>query len=137
MIRREDFGVNLGPLLCILAIPAALKFRGHAGGIDRYHTCLHHTRQGNFLRHFRIGTRGVDNGKDFIAFGNGADRREGHANTGDGTGDNQGFAAGRFNGCNKIWIIPGVDFAFARHILRMRGILVDLRDQRAIRTLRY
>ena len=64
------------------------------------------------------------------------DRRERHADAGDGARDDQGLAAGRLDGGDEVRIVPGVDLALAGNVLRVRRVLVDLRDQRPVRPLR-
>ncbi|MOA19689.1 hypothetical protein D3C78_1400920 [compost metagenome] len=79
---------------------------------------------------------GVDHRKHLVAFMHGGDGRERQAHAGQGAGDHQGFLAGGFDRRVKLRVVPGIDFAFARHVLRMGCGLVDFRDQRPVRSLR-
>ena len=76
LVRREDLGVDLGPLLGVFAVPGLLQFRGDGGHVHGDDAGLDHAGQGHFLSHLGIGARGVDHGEDLVALigGAGADR---------------------------------------------------------------
>ncbi|WP_248150462.1 hypothetical protein [Stenotrophomonas indicatrix] len=42
-----------------------------------------------------------------------------------------------FTAATNSGVVPGVDLAASRYVLRMRCGVMDLRDQRAVRPLRY
>jgi hypothetical protein len=63
--------------------------------------------------------------------------RGSHAPAGDRAGNDQRLLAGGLDGGNEVRIIPRINLAFPRNILRVRRTLVDFWNQRAVRPLRY
>ena len=129
-------GVHFRPLRRIFTVPGTLDLRGHRRRIHRDHTGLYHARQRDLLRHFAVGAGGINHRKHLIPVRNRADRREGHADAGNGTRNDQRLTPGGFYRRHEFRVIPGVDLAFTGNILRMRRVGVDLRDKRSVRPLR-
>ncbi len=83
----------------------ALQLRGDGGGIHWHYAGLYHASRGDLLRHFAVGAGSVNHGKHFITVGDSGDSREGHADAGDGPGDNQRFTTGRFHRGDEFRVI--------------------------------
>lgn len=88
----------------------ALQLRGDGGGIHWHYAGLYHA-SGDLLRHFAVGAGSVNHGKHFITVGDSGDSREGHADAGDGPGDNQrlrpvAFTAATNSGLSCALISP-------------------------------
>ncbi len=64
--------------------------------------------RGDLLRHFAVGAGSVNHGKHFITVGDSGDSREGHADAGDGPGDNQRFTTGRFHRGDEFRVIQAL-----------------------------
>ena len=63
LIGRKNLGVDLSPFGGIVAVPCPLKLGRDGSRVHRHDASLDDAREGDFLRHLRIGARGIDDGE--------------------------------------------------------------------------
>ena len=134
---RHGLGVDVSPLLGIRAVPGALQLRQRAHDVDRHHAGLGQACDGQVGGQPGVVARGIDHREHLVAFMHRRNGRECQAHAGQGAGDHQRLFAGGFDGGMELRVVPRVDFATAGYVLGVRRGFVDLRDQRAVGTLRH
>ncbi len=103
LVGREDFGYTSAHSAASGRFVRCSSEATAAVSIGTTPACT--TRAGDLLRHFAVGAGSVNHGKHFITVGDSGDSREGHADAGDGPGDNQRFTTGRFHRGDEFRVI--------------------------------
>lgn len=120
---------------CIGAIPCAHDFRQDGVSVDRHSAGLSNAGDRDVSRHFRPVARSIDDTKHFVPSHESTQGRKSHTNAGQGTRYDQCLASRFLDGFDPCRIIPGVNLAGTGDIDRIRIVMVDLGDERAVRSV--
>lgn len=119
------------------AVPCAHQLGENGVGVDWEGPRLRDTGKGDVGRHRTPVARRVDDGEDLVACGERTQCRKRHADAGQCARDEQRLAFGFFDGLDPRRVVPGVDLAVARDVNRVRIVLVDFGNERAVRAVRH
>ncbi|MNE59397.1 hypothetical protein D3C80_1544860 [compost metagenome] len=109
-----------------------MQLAGHAEPGHQLRAGGFHPAPGRITGQFVEGTGGIGDHEHIEAFFQGRQCREGHANLGHHTGDDQLLLAGGLDCLDEVFVVPGIDVARARDVRRVRELLLEFGHQRAI-----
>jgi len=133
-VGRDDvIDHDLRELHRVGPVPGAHEFGEDSAGVDRHGPGLGNTGGRHIGRHLRPVARGVDDAEHLVPRHQSAEGRKRHADARQGASNEQRLPPRLLDGLDPFGVVPGVNLAGPRDVDRLGVVLVDLRDEWAVR----